>query len=85
MPQSKKPIKPLSECTTQKLFIVPRERVNDIDPITGEKCLFVQINGKPHYIPVDKPTPISYNAFCVLRELNIIDYTYKEGAEFNPL
>lgn len=71
---SQKTVRPLDECVIQKLFIIPKDKANNIDPVTGESCISVQINGKSYFMPVGRPTPIDYNAFTVLRDLNIVDY-----------
>jgi hypothetical protein len=83
---SVKKVKPLSEIITNRIFIIPKEKANSIDPTTGEPCLFVGINGVNYNIPVGVPTPILYNVFCVLRDLGTIDYQdFYEGGSFNPL
>ena len=76
---TQKLVKPLDGCVSQKLFTIPVEKANDFDPTTGERCLSVQINGKSYFMALGRPTPIDYNAFCVLRDLNIIDYGFVSG------
>lgn len=57
---------------------------NHIDIVSGDPCIYVQVNGVKFYIPVEKPTPIPYNAFCVLKELGILNYynSYEQGNDF---
>lgn len=84
---SKKRVKSLAECVGERLFIIPKSRANEIDIVTGEPCVFVQINGTAFYLPVDRPAPVSYNAFCVLRDIGMLSHynAYEEGEVFNPL
>ena len=83
MHRSTKRIKELKELIGERIFILPQRMANDIDVVTGRPCLYVGINGVAHYIPVETPTPISYNAFCVLKDLGILNYykTYEEGRQ----
>lgn len=84
---SKKEVKTLDEAVGQRLFTIPPEKANDIDIVTGEKCVYIQINGKPFYILVNRPTPIPYNVFCVLKDIGFMGkyMDYEEGEGFNPL
>lgn len=81
MNQSKKPVIELSDLIGERIFRLPKSMGNQVDLATGELCVYVGINGKNYYIPVDKPTPLPYPVFCVLREMGILDYykTYKDG------
>ena len=83
MNQSTKKIKPLKELVGDRIFVLPRRMANDIDIKTGKPCIFVGINGKATYIPVEEPTPIPYNVFCVLKDNGVLDYykSYEEGRE----
>jgi hypothetical protein len=71
----------------QRLFVIPLNKANEIDPATGQRCVFVQVNGVRFHIPVDKPTPIPYNAFCVLRDIGFMEkyMNYDEGEGFKSL
>ena len=84
---SEKIVKPLSECVGEKLFLIPKNKANEIDTQTGAPCVYVSINGTAMYIPVDQPTPIAYEAFCVLRDIGMLDHynSYEEGQDFDPL
>ena len=79
MQHSTKKIRPLSELVADRIFVLPKRMANDIDLKSGKPCVFVGINGKSHYIPVEEPTPISYTAFCVLRDLGLPYREFKEG------
>jgi hypothetical protein len=83
MNQSTKKIKPLKELVGDRIFILPKRMANDVDIVTGKPCLFVGINGKATYVLVEEPTPISYNVFCALKDIGILDYykTYEEGKQ----
>ena len=77
--KSTKKVKPLDEVLGQRLFIIPASKSNEIDLITGERCVFVQINGKPHYVRCDTPTPMPYNVFCVLRDIGFMEKSMEYG------
>lgn len=83
MYRSKKPVIELKELLGERIFTLPRSVANDIDTVTGKPCLFVGINGKPTYLPVETPTPISYPVFCVLKDLGLIGSisSFEEGGE----
>ena len=82
--QSTKEVRSLKEIMGERIFTLPRSMANDVDTITGQPCLFVGINGRPYYIPVESPSPIPYNVFCALKDLGILDYysNYEEGQQF---
>ncbi len=81
MLRSEKTVRDLSELIGERIFTLPRSLANDIDVVTGQPCLFVGINGKSTYIPVERPTAISYPVFCVLKDLGILRsyQEYEEG------
>ena len=84
---SVKNIKSLDELVGNKIFNLPRSMANSIDTMTGKPCVWVGVNGVSYNIPVEEPTPISYEAFCVLKDVGILNrYSkYTEGEDFNPL
>jgi hypothetical protein len=76
----------LNELVGDKIFILPKTMANDIDLKTGKPCVWVGINGKAIYIPVEEPTPIPYNAFCLLKDNGNFPYQkYTQGEEFKPI
>ncbi len=79
MLRSKKKVIELKEIVGERLFLLPRKMANDIDIVTGQPCLFIGINGKATYIPVEVKTHISYPVFCILKDLGIPYETYDEG------
>lgn len=84
MQHSTKKIRPLSELSGNRLFVLSKRHANDIDIVTGKSCIFVGVNGQPHYIPVEEPTPIPYDVFCILREIGVMD-VYREFNEGDTL
>jgi len=84
---SHKPIIKLSALVGNMIFNLPREMANDIDLVTGKRCITVGINGKNTNILVGEPVPIPYDVFCVLKDAGILN-SYKkftEGEDFKPL
>jgi hypothetical protein len=79
--QSTKKVIELKDLITERIFKLPRSVANDMDPVTGEACVFVGVNGKAYYVLVEKPTAISYNAFCVLKDNGIITGNFNDGEE----
>lgn len=73
----------MKEVVGDRIFKLPKSVSNEIDPVTGRPCVFVQVNGKAYHIQVDVDTPIPYPAFCILRELGKIpNYnSFDEGAD----
>lgn len=78
---STKRVLELKEIVGERIFNLPRTMANHIDIVTGDPCVYVQVNGQTFYIPTEKPTPIHYNAFCVLKDLGILNYynSYEAG------
>jgi len=87
MNKSTKKIIDLKDIIAEKLFKLPKSMANEIDIVTGEPCIFVMVNGVKYYIPVEKPTPIPYIAFCVLKDKGIADYylSYDEGEDIKSI
>lgn len=81
MLRSRKKVIELENIVGERIFILPRNMANQIDIVDGRPCLFVGINGKPTYVPVDVPTPLSYPVFCVLKDLGILKAydSYEQG------
>jgi len=80
---SKKPIIELKELIAERIFTLPRTMANEIDTATGEPVIFVSINGKRTYVPVERPTTISYPVFCTLKDLGILNnyQNYDDGGD----
>lgn len=81
MPRSAKKVLEFSELLRQRIFTLPRSMANECDPVTGKPCVFVGINGKRTYVPVETPTPISYAVFCVLKDIGFSCESYEQGGE----
>ena len=89
MPQvlhSKKRVKKLTEIVGMKTFYFPKKLSNDVDPKTGKHCIKVQINSFSQFFPVEEETPVSYEGFCLLKDIGVIspEQTYALGGEFDP-
>lgn len=69
--RSGKKVIELSELVRDRLFTLPRNLANDIDTKTGEPCFSIGINGKWTYLPVGRPTPISYHVFCTIKDMGL--------------
>lgn len=82
--KSKKDKKQLKDIVTDRMFILPRALANDRDPETGEPCVMAAVNGVKAFVPVDKQTPIPYSAYCILKDIGLIN-SYNEEDGFDPL
>ena len=82
--RSTKAIKDLKHIVGQRLFNLPRSMANDIDLKSGKPCIYVGINGKSFYVPVETSTPIPYDVFCALKDIGILEHyeSYVDGEEF---
>ena len=85
--KSDKPIKPIKELLGDRAFFIPKNKANDRNPDTGESSIFVSINSKVQYVPVDKEVTMSYEVFCVLRDAGIFgpNSTYVSPDDFDPM
>ncbi len=84
--RSGKPIKLLTDLIGEKEFFLPRKMANEVDPETGKSALMVCVNAKKTFIPIEESTPISFDNFCLLRDVGIFssEANYSTEPEFNP-
>lgn len=83
MLNSTKKVIELKELIGERYFTLPRSMANEIDLVTGEPVIYVGINGKSTYIPVERPATISYPVFCTLKDLGILTtyQNYDDGGD----
>jgi len=81
--RSVKQVISLKECIGDRYFFVPKSAANSFDRVNGVPCVYVSVNGQEYMIPVDKRTPIPYNAFCVLKDIGFLSRydNFEEGEE----
>jgi len=85
--KSTKIVKEIDELIGEKQFLLPSSFANERDPVTLKSCVMVGVNSKKTYLPVGEVIPISYEVFCVLKDVNILgsNQTYEVGGDFDPL
>ena len=80
-----KPVKKLEDLVKDKRFNFPTNLATDRD--TGVLGITVTLGGVKTVIPVGEFTPITYQVYCLLRDIGKINPNdhFEEGEEFNPI
>ena len=87
MMNSQKPVKNIEDLMGKKTFFFPDSLSNERIQDTHEKCIFLRVNGKSHFIFTGKKVEITEQEFAVLKDSGMItaNYTYASRPEFDPI